>query len=144
MIGFAGWCAYMFGVHFPGMLSPSAGLSFADVAAMNPVTAFFTLPGTALAQIFGFVSIFEFYEMTHKNGKWVGNVVFDGPMTPNMNTWDILGFTEGKTEEDLVDMKTKELKNGRLAMWGTLSFVAAATIPGSVPFITYAFPAFSL
>jgi len=35
MIGFAGWCAYMFGVHFPGMLSPSAGLSFADVAAMK-------------------------------------------------------------------------------------------------------------
>ena len=137
MIGFAGWCAYMFGVHFPGMLSPSAGLSFADVAAMNPVTAFFTLPGTALAQIFGFVSIFEFYEMTHKNGKWVGNVVFDGPMTPNMNTWDILGFTEGKTEEDLVDMKTKELKNGRLAMLAIMGVAFNHVIPGALPGCIY-------
>ena len=125
----------MFGVHFPGVLSPSAGLTFEAVAAQNPVSAFFNLPGTALAQIFGFVSIFEFYEMTHKDGKWVGNVVFDGPIKPNMNKWDILGFTEGKTEEEMADIKLKELKNGRLAMWGTLSFVAAATIPHSVPFI---------
>ena len=144
MFGFAGWCAYMAGVHFPGMLSLTESVSFADVAAQNPVSAFFTLPGTALAQIFGFVSIFEFYEMTHKEGKWVGNIVLDGPISPNMNKWDILGFTEGKTDEEMRDIQTKELKNGRLAMWGTLSFVAAATIPGSVPFIPYEFPPFTL
>ena len=54
---------------------------------------------------------------------------------PNINKWDILGFTEGKTEDDLKRVKLQELKNGRLAMFGTLSCVAAATIPGSVPFL---------
>ena len=55
---------------------------------------------------------------------------------PNINKWDILGFTEGKTEDDLKRVKLQELKNGRIAMIGTLGCVAAATIPGSVPFLT--------
>ena len=59
-----------------------------------------------------------------------------GEIVPNINKWDILGFTEGKTEDDLKRVKLQELKNGRMAMIGTLGCVAAATIPGSVPFLT--------
>ena len=36
--------------------------------------------------------------MTHVDGKWAGNNALMGGMKANMNTWDILAFTDGKTE----------------------------------------------
>jgi len=135
MMGTLGWAFNLLNIHFPGMLSSSEGISFASLDAMNPVDAFFGLPASGLGQIFAFCAIFEFYEMTHKDGKYVGNNVLMGQMVPNVNKWDILGFTEGKSEEDLAEIKLKELKNGRLAMIGVLGFVAAATIPNSVPML---------
>ena len=35
--------------------------------------------------------------------------------------------------EPSLDAQNKELKNGRLAMWGIMSFFAAEFVPGSVP-----------
>ena len=116
-----------------------------------------------------FCSVFEWYDMTHQDGKWAGNNALMGGMKANMNTWDILAFTDGKTEvcvfrhflllkglihssihqftpmlcvvrlttrthththiytpphthtqDDLKRVKLQELKNGRLAMLGTL------------------------
>jgi len=140
MIGFMGWVANLQNVHFPGMLSPSTGVSFESLEAVNGVDAFFTMiPASGLGQIFAFCAVFEWYEMTHKDGKWNGNNALQGEIVPNINKWDILGFTEGKTEDDLKRVKLQELKNGRLAMIGTLGCVAAATIPGSVPFLTSSF-----
>jgi len=135
MFGFFGWLANVQNIHFPGYISPSKGVTFADLDAMNGVDAFFGLGPEALGQIFGFVAIFEFYEMTHKDGKWNGNNVLQGDIVPNVNKWDILGFTEGKSDDDatLKRAKLQELKNGRLAMLATLGMCAAATIPGSVP-----------
>ena len=162
---------------------------------LSGVDAFFSMvPAEGLGQIFAFAAVFEWYEMTHKDGKWNGNNALQvtrraeppppGPRTykrtahreapvrctrtaahsplqfgsptpdptpsihrspphtvqgeivPNINKWDILGFTEGKTEDDLKRVKLQELKNGRMAMIGTLGCVAAATIPGSVPLLT--------
>jgi len=140
MIGFMGWVANLQNVHFPGMLAPAEGISFESLEAVDGVTAFFTMvPALGLGQIFAFCAVFEWYEMTHKDGKWNGNNALKGEIVPNINKWDILGFTEGKSEEDLKRAKLQELKNGRMAMIGTLGCVAAATIPGSVPFLTSCF-----
>lgn len=136
MVGSLGWIVNLLNIHFPGYLSKTMDITFESLDSVNPVDAFFGLPPAALGQMFFFAAIFEFYDMTHKDGKWAGNNVLDGrTITPNMNKWDVLGFTEGKTEDDLAKVKLQELKNGRLAMIGTLGFVAAATIPGSVPFL---------
>jgi len=44
---------------------------------------------------------------------------------------DIFGYS--KSGEDLTELQTQELKNGRLAMIGIASFFSAALIPDSVP-----------
>jgi hypothetical protein len=136
MFAFGGWCAAVAGIHFPGMLSISEGISFADVAAQNPVDAFFNLPAASTGQIFGFVSALEWFDMTHKNNEFVqagNNVLKGGSFKPYQNPIDPWGLMKKSTEKQLEENKLKELKNGRLAMWGVLSMTCAATIPGSVP-----------
>mmetsp|Transcript_24046 Transcript_24046/g.32869 ORF Transcript_24046/g.32869 Transcript_24046/m.32869 type:complete len:258 (-) Transcript_24046:51-824(-) len=142
MVGFMGWVAHFQHITFPGYLSASAGITFADMDKLNPIQAFFeSTPLNGLGQIFFFCAVLEWYEMTHQDGKWFGNNVLSGNVRPNINKWDILGFTEDKDENDPVLMRAKlqELKNGRLAMMGTLGCCAAASIPGSVPFLTNLF-----
>jgi hypothetical protein len=46
---------------------------------------------------------------------------------------DYMRFWGGMSDADKQVMRTKELKNGRLAMIGFASFVSAHFIPGSVP-----------
>lgn len=134
MMGYMGWVAHLQGVHFPGMLSTSEGISFEALDKISPVVALFDrVPASGIGQIFAFIAIFEWYEMTHKDGKYVGNNVLNGALVPNVNKWDILGFTEGKSEDDLKRVKLQELKNGRMAMIGVLGCIAAQTIPNSVP-----------
>jgi len=41
MVGFMGWVAHFQHVTLPGYLSPSAGITFADMDKLNPIQAFF-------------------------------------------------------------------------------------------------------
>mmetsp|Transcript_54970 Transcript_54970/g.125125 ORF Transcript_54970/g.125125 Transcript_54970/m.125125 type:complete len:219 (-) Transcript_54970:151-807(-) len=139
MWAFAGWCAAITGTHFPGMLSISQGISFADVAAKNPVDAFFGLPAESIGQIAFFVSLLEWYDMTHTDNKFTvggNNVLENGSIKPYTNPIDPWGLMKKATPAQLEANKLKELKNGRLAMWGVLGFTCAATIPGSVPMLS--------
>jgi len=58
------------------------------------------------------------------------------------NFWDTPGFTKKLSAEQLAEKRVSELKNGRLAMIGIASVVAASAIPGSVPLLSGA-PALS-
>ena len=49
--------------------------------------------------------------------------------------WDPLGFTSKLSPQTLARKRTAELKNGRLAMIGVMSFVSAHYIPNSVPLL---------
>jgi len=82
MWAFAGWVVALAHVHFPGYLSISEGITFESLSAQSPIDAFFGLPASSLGQIFGFVSIFEFLDMTCKDFKFVGNNVLDGSFGP--------------------------------------------------------------
>jgi len=52
---------------------------------------------------------------------------------------DPLGIYENMTPEMRKTRMNRELANGRLAMIGIMSFIAAAKVPGSVPAIPAAF-----
>jgi len=45
-------------------------------------------------------------------------------------------YISGKSEEARLRSRTAEINNGRLAMIGIMSFIAASTVPGSVPYFT--------
>ena len=53
--------------------------------------------------------------------------------------WDVLGFLNGKTQEEIDDMKLKELKHARLGMMAFSGVVAQSAIGGaeSFPYISF-------
>jgi len=133
MWAFLGQCVALAGIHFPGMLSIQEGISFESLSQMGPIDAFFSLPVNSLAQIFGLISIFEWRDMTHtdKDGIVGNNMLGDGEL--KFPTYDFYGFVAKSTPDKLAEAQLKELKNGRLAMWGILSLTCAESLSGSVP-----------
>ena len=58
-------------------------------------------------------------------------VFFFQNMVPGL--YDPAGISKGRSEEALAKGRSREIKNGRLAMIGVAGLYAAATIEGSVP-----------
>merc|ERR1712216_784676 len=52
--------------------------------------------------------------------------------------WDTPGFTKNLTPAQKQEKLVSELKNGRLAMIGIASVIAATAVPGSVPLLANA------
>ena len=50
--------------------------------------------------------------------------------------WDTPGFTKKLSAQQLAEKRLSEIKNGRLAMIGMASIIAATSIPGSVPLLS--------
>merc|ERR1712182_147974 len=120
MLATVGWAWTATGAHFEGMLSPSAGISFASLAALDPLTAASKVPGAGIWQMIFAIGALEIYwENKYPSNKNAGN--FGVPAV----TTDPEKFKE---------LQNAELKNGRLAMIGIISFACAVSIPGSVPF----------
>ena len=53
-------------------LSVTEGVKFADLAAMTPLEAMESMPVEGLTQMFCAIALVELYELTRKNGKYVG------------------------------------------------------------------------
>ena len=146
MLAFVGFCVQSMGVHTPGLyLSTSKGLKFEDLPT-NPLMAWDALPLYGKAQILAMIGWFEWWGEfgldTHymkggKPGVYPDNMWAPHPTPPfNGKLWDPLGFMSKLSEEQKATKRNSELANGRLAMIGTMSLVASATVQGSVPGLT--------
>ena len=123
MLATVGWMWTATGTHFEGMLSTSAGISFASLAALDPLTAASKVPPAGIWQMILAIGTLEvFWENKYPSSKCGGN--FNVPAC----TQDPAKFRE---------LQLAELKNGRLAMIGIISFATAEALPGSVPFYPF-------
>jgi light-harvesting complex I chlorophyll a/b binding protein 1 len=124
MLATVGWLWTATGAHFEGMLSTSKGISFADCAAAgNPIAAAAKVPGAGVWQmIFAIGALEVFWENKYPANECAGN-------------FGVPAVTQDPAK--LKELQTIELKHGRLAMIGIISFATATSLPGSVPFYPF-------
>ena len=125
MLATTGYLVQAAGVHFPGMLSSSDGVSFESLSTVKPLDAWAMVPDAGKNQIYFTIFLAEVISeakgVHYTKGGDLPTIVF-----PPIDFSDV----------DAATLKTKqnrELNNGRLAMIAIMSFCAAANIPGSVP-----------
>jgi len=120
MLATVGWAWTATGTHFNGMLSNHPPVSFADAsAAANPIAAAAMVPGAGIWQMILAIGSLEVYwENKYPSNECAGN-------------FGVPAVTSDPTE--LRKLEDAELKNGRLAMLGIISFACAVALPGSVP-----------
>lgn len=124
MLAVVGWVWTATGTHFNGMLSPSQQITFADCAAQkDPILAAAKVPGGGIGQIILAIGLLEgYWETKYPAYKCAGN-------------YNVPAVTQDPAK--LKELQTCELKHGRLAMIGIISFACAVSIPGSVPFYPF-------
>ncbi len=112
-------------------LSITQNIKFADLAAMTPLDALKSLPAESWGQMFAAIALVEIYELTHKNGK----VAYDETVAPGLQPGGLTGDLGWNPLGVKVTDRRRlvELQNGRAAMFAISAWVAADTIPGSVP-----------
>lgn len=120
MLATVGWAWTATGAHFEGMLSNHPPVSFADAAAAgNPIAAAVMVPGMGIFQMILAIGALEInWESKYPSNECAGN-------------FGVPAVTQDPAE--LRKLEDAELKNGRLAMIGIISFACAQGIPGSVP-----------
>merc|ERR1712146_385713 len=137
-MGFVGWLVAVSGVHFPGLVSFSEGISFEDLSKLPPLEQWAALPALGKAQILLAIGIIE-----HQSEWKIKPHYMAGGSPGNLkglkSFWDPAGFTSGMSSEKLARTRLAELKNGRLAMLGIVSVLIANQVPGSIP-VPISFP----
>jgi len=131
MAAATGW-AYVAsgGPLFPGYISSSEGITFESLGR-DGYAAWDAVPDAGKFQMLGVIGILEWLgEVSAKPHYMMGGTPGKIPLL-----WDPLGFTSKLSPEALARKRTAELKNGRLAMIGVMSFVSAHFIPDSVPLL---------
>lgn len=124
MLACAGWLVNSLGIYFPGDLTK--GTSFSSLGD-KPLAAWDAVPFAGKLQILVFAGAVEFFSEVKKPHYMKG-----GPIGLQC---DPLGIYNGMSPEMQKVRMNRELANGRLAMIGIMSFIAAANVPGSVPAI---------
>merc|ERR1719313_1757646 len=136
MAACTGYLVHISGMHFPGMLSPTFGVSFEALSAMGPFEAWNSIPLLGQLQILWTIAGLEHAsECLNPAGHYTKGGT-PGDLKFLKNFWDLPGLTKKLTEEQKAEYRLAELKNGRLAMIGIMSVCAATSIPGSVPLLS--------
>lgn len=97
----------------PGMLSNSAGISFADMP--NGLAALGKLPPAGFFQIIAFIGFLELAVMKNVEGSFPGDFTIGG--NPFASQW------EAFSEETQESKRAIELNNGRAAQMGILAMM---------------------
>merc|ERR1719424_1442869 len=131
MLATTGWLVNSAGIFWPGTFDGThtwASLGSQPLHAWNMMTE---LRPSAPSEILLFAGTVEFWDeaRTQRGGKHPAMGGYMGLQ------FDPLGSAKQYTPEKLRYQQNKELNNGRLAMLGAASFLAAAQIDGAVPFL---------
>jgi len=130
-----GFLVHINHIHFSGMLSPTYGVSFADLSAMGPFDAWNAIPLLGQIQILWTIAGLEHAsESLNPQGHYTKTGTPGDIKFLKKFFWGI-GYDKLSTEQ-LAEKRESELKNGRLAMIGIASVCAAMSVPGSVPLLT--------
>jgi len=134
MAALTGFLFHINHIHFDGMLSPTYGVSFADLSRMGPFEAWNAIPLLGQMQIiFTIAGIEHASESLNPDGHYMkGGTPGDIKFLKKLY-WGL--GADKLSPEQLAEKRVSELKNGRLAMIGISSVCAALAIPGSVPFL---------
>merc|ERR1719267_169793 len=141
MLATVGYLTGAAGITFPGEIAK--GVTFASVNEGGVFSAWSSVPEAGKLQILSLIFMLELATESKKPHYMRGGVPgkidslpFDGVKgiwTPKIKFWDPLNFTGALSAEQLAKKRKAELKNGRLAMIGVISFAFSHIIPGSVP-----------
>mmetsp|Transcript_23516 Transcript_23516/g.71972 ORF Transcript_23516/g.71972 Transcript_23516/m.71972 type:complete len:162 (+) Transcript_23516:420-905(+) len=141
MLATVGYMIGAAGITFPGEIAK--GVTFASVGASGPYAAWDATPTAGKLQILTIILALEWAAETKKPHYMRGGVPgkidqlpfegIPGLWAPKIKFWDPLNFMGALTEEQKARKRKSELKNGRLAMIGIISFLTGHNIPGSVP-----------
>jgi len=147
MLATVGYITGAAGITFPGEIA--GGVSFASVNADGVYNAWGNVPTEGKLQILLLIFALEMATESKKPHYMRGGVPgkldqlpFDGIKglwAPKIKFWDPLGFMGALSPEQKARKRKAELKNGRLAMIGIISFLTAHSIPGAVPALPSAF-----
>jgi len=147
MLATVGYLTGAAGITFPGDIA--SGVSFASVNSNGVFNAWSQVPEAGKLQILFIILMLETAQESKKPHYMRGGVPgkldqlpydgISGIWAPKIKFWDPLGFMGALTEEQKAKKRKAELKNGRLAMIGIISFLVGHNLPGAVPALNSAF-----
>lgn len=147
MLACVGYITGAAGITFPGDIAK--GVSFASVNAEGVFNAWGNTPVEGKLQILLLIFALEMSTESKKPHYMRGGVPgkidqlpfegIKGLWAPKIKFWDPLGFTNALTDEQKAKKRKAELKNGRLAMIGMISFLVSHNLPGAVPAVPSSF-----
>ena len=85
------------GVHFPGLVSFSEGVSFADLAKLGPLEQWAALPGFGKFQIIAAIGIIEHQNEWKCKPHYMAEGGVPGSYKGLKSFWDPVGLTDRKT-----------------------------------------------
>merc|ERR1712072_1551993 len=129
MLASVGYIAGAAGITFPGNIA--GDISFASVNADGVFSAWSNVPEGGKLQILMLIFLLELSSESKKPHYMRGGM--PGIWAPKIKFWDPLGFMGALSEEQKAKKRKAELKNGRLAMIGIISFLVGHNLPGAVP-----------